>query len=245
MKKIRLDILLVERHLVDSRTIAQRLIMAGEVKVNGDIAMLPSQKVDTSSTLEILQSQPYISRGGEKLKAALSAFGREDLTGQICVDVGASTGGFTDCLLQHGAARVYAVDVGYGLLHWSFRNHPKVVVMEKTNARYLESFPEKINFVTMDVSFISLDRLLPVVKKWFGGQGEVIALIKPQFEVGRKEASKGRGVIRDKELHDKVVARIIKISISLGYVVKGTVLSPLVGPKGNREFFIHLVFPNN
>ena len=245
MQKIRLDILLVERHLVESRTGAQRLIMAGEVVVNGDIAMLPSQKVDKSSTLEILQTQPYISRGGEKLKAALSAFGREDLTGKICADVGASTGGFTDCLLKHGAIKVYAIDVGYGLLHWSLRNHPKVVVMEKTNARYLETLPEKINLVTIDASFISLDRLLPVVKKWFGKQGEVIALIKPQFEVSRKEASKGRGVIWDKELHEKVVSGIIETSIRLGYLFKGTVSSPLLGPKGNREFFIHLAFPKN
>jgi 23S rRNA (cytidine1920-2'-O)/16S rRNA (cytidine1409-2'-O)-methyltransferase len=198
MKKERLDVLLTERGLVETRSLAQRLVMAGQVRVDGQVVSKPAVKVLANAMLEIDHGPRFVSRGGEKLEGALQAFGLIDLQGQVCADVGASTGGFTDALLQHGAEKVYAIDVGYGVLHWKLRSHPRVVSMERTNARYVTTLPEPMQFATVDASFISLKILLPVVSGWFSPEGgQVVALIKPQFEAGRQDAAKGEGVIRD------------------------------------------------
>lgn len=246
MKKKRLDIILVERGLAESRSMAQRLTMAGEVLVDGQIASKPGQAVSESVRISLKAKPPYVSRGGEKLLGALKAFSMSDLRGMTCVDVGASTGGFSDCLLQHGAVRVYAVDVGYGQLHDKLRNDSRVVVMERTNARNITEFPEAIDLVTVDASFISLKILLPVIKSWAkGGALIVIALIKPQFEVGRELAAKGKGVIRDESVHKAVVDDIQNFAQQEGFVSKGTIQSPLTGPKGNKEFLINLCLNPN
>lgn len=260
-KKVRVDVLMVERGLVESRSKAQRLVMAGQVRADGQVVLKPSANVETGASLEVDEGPPYVSRGGEKLEFALRSFSVE-VGGRVCADVGASTGGFTDCLLQHGAARVYAVDVGKGILHWRLRQDPRVVVMERTNARYLGRLPEPVDLVTIDASFISLKLLLTVVSGWFtGGQtaqtdaagldhasdrsriGTVIALVKPQFEIGRKEAAKGDGVIRDPLLHRKVLQEVLGFAQQAGYRVAGLVRSPLVGPKGNVEFLAVLSYP--
>jgi 23S rRNA (cytidine1920-2'-O)/16S rRNA (cytidine1409-2'-O)-methyltransferase len=257
MPKIRLDLLLVARGLVESRSLAQRLVMAGQVRVDGEVVLKPAAKVVANAGLEIYQGPPYVSRGGEKLAAALKAF-KLDVNGRVCADVGASTGGFTDCLLQNGAARVYAIDVGKGILHWKLRQDSRVVVMEGVNARYLERLPEPVQVVTIDASFISLKILLPVVKGWFAnqaaeeplalphgeglaqGDSHVLALIKPQFEAGRREVSRGGGVIRDPKIHKDVLLRVIDSGREQGYTPRGLIRSPLVGPKGNVEFLIWL-----
>jgi len=240
MKK-RLDVWLVEKGLAESRSQAQRLIMAGQVRVGQTIAQKPGQMVDPGLEVEVIQPARFVSRGGEKLEAALVEFGLTDLTGRVCVDVGSSTGGFTDCLLQHGAARVFAVDVGYGVLHWKLRRDERVVVMERTNARYLKGFDEKIDFVTIDASFISLKILLPVVRHWLSDdEGEVVALIKPQFEAGQEEAARGEGVIRDSQVHRQVLSEIVDFCQREGWVIRGLMRSPLTGPKGNIEFLIWL-----
>ena len=242
MDKIRVDILLVQRGLVESQSKAQRFVMAGQVRVNGEIVPKPSVAVPQNASIEIKTSREYVSRGGKKLIAALSEFNVQ-VKGLVCADVGASTGGFTDCLLQHGAARIYAIDVGYGVLHWKLRNDVRVVVMERTNARYLESLPELVSLVTVDASFISLNYLLPVIKNWFKDQpGRVIALIKPQFEAGREQARVGGGVIRDEAVHVEVLERVLQAAGSMGYVIKGLIASPLRGPKGNIEFLADLEF---
>ena len=243
MTKSRLDILLHERGLVESRTQAQRLIMAGQVRVNGQVVLKPAIQVNPDDLLDVIKNPAFVSRGGEKLLSALHSF-TVKVEGQICADVGASTGGFTDCLLQNGAAKVYAIDVGYGLLHWKLRNDPRVISLERTNARYVESMPELISLITIDTSFISLRILLPVVKAWFGSQGgDVVALIKPQFEAGRVEADRGEGVIRDPMIHKRVVEMISDFARSEGYSKQGIIESPLQGPKGNHEFLIHLSYP--
>ncbi|MCJ7624800.1 MAG: TlyA family RNA methyltransferase [Anaerolineaceae bacterium] len=244
MKKSRLDLLLVEKKLAESRSKAQRLIMAAQIRVNGQIILKPSTKVSVTSDLSITKEPRFVSRGGEKLEKALNDFGLDSLSGLVCADVGSSTGGFTDCLLQYGAARVYAIDVGYGLLHWKLRNNPKVVSMERTNARYLVKIEESIHFVTIDASFIPLNLLLPTVKGWFEDSGgSVIALIKPQFEAGRSDVAKGKGVIRDSEIHKKVVLSVLEFVIDEGYSVNGLLRSPLLGPKGNTEFLTYLKYP--
>jgi 23S rRNA (cytidine1920-2'-O)/16S rRNA (cytidine1409-2'-O)-methyltransferase len=241
MAKARLDVLLVHRGLAESRTAAQRLIMAGKIRVAGELITEPSRRVDENIPIELDSGPKYVSRGGEKLEPALHAFGLENLQGFVCADVGASTGGFTDCLLQHGAQKVYAIDVGYGILHWRIRQDPRVIVMERTNARHVESLPEAIHLVTVDASFISLKILLPVIKKWLASpMGHVIALIKPQFEAGREEVTKGEGVIRDEAVHQKVIKEVLQNAIELGYQVEGLIQSPLRGPKGNIEFLVHL-----
>jgi len=245
MPKTRLDVLLTERGLAESRSKAQAIIMAGQVRVDDQVTLKPATRVLTSASLTIDSGPRFVSRGGEKLDAALEAF-QIDLSGRVCADVGASTGGFTDCMLQRGAARVYAIDVGKGILHWKMRNHPRVVVMEKTNARYVESFPEALDFVTVDASFISLKILLPVVVSWFAasasevGQAGVVALIKPQFEAGRKDVSRGDGVIRDPEIHRQVLDDILGFAQQAGLGVRGLVRSPIQGPKGNVEFLAWL-----
>lgn len=240
VEKIRLDILLHERGLAESRSLAQRLIMAGQVRVDGVVVDKPSIKFPNDVQVEVDAGPRYVSRGGEKLEAGLIAWDLLDLAGLVCVDVGASTGGFTDCLLQHGASRVYAIDVGYGLLHWKLRNDPRVISMEKTNARYLGPFPEKIDLVVVDASFISLKVLLSVIHGWFDDQGKVIALIKPQFEAGKKDAARGEGVIRDPAIHRRVIQEVVRNAESIGFGVRGLIRSPLLGPKGNVEFLVLL-----
>ncbi|MEB2335003.1 MAG: TlyA family RNA methyltransferase [Anaerolineaceae bacterium] len=266
MPRIRLDVLLVERGLAESRTKAQALIMAGQVRVADQVALKSGMSVDSASTVTVDSGPRFVSRGGEKLDAALEAF-NIDVNGLVCADVGASTGGFTDCLLQRGAAKVYAIDVGKGILHWKLRNDPRVAVMEETNARYVESLSERIDLVTIDASFISLKILLPVVKRWIvksdsnrqaredrkenlnlsdlGGLsgskksvGETIALIKPQFEAGKKDVSRGDGVIRDPEIHKQVLLDVLTFAQNTGFSIRGLTKSPLLGPKGNVEFLV-------
>jgi 23S rRNA (cytidine1920-2'-O)/16S rRNA (cytidine1409-2'-O)-methyltransferase len=243
MRKIRLDVLLADRGLAESRSQAQKLVMAGQVRVNGQVVIKPAVTFTNDVEIAVDLGPRYVSRGGEKLEAALSAFELDQLNGQVCVDVGASTGGFTDCLLQHGAGKVYAVDVGYGVLHWKLRNDPRVVVMERTNARYIEGFPEPVSLVTIDASFISLKILLPPLKGWLAGGGEAVALIKPQFEAGRSEVSRGDGVIQDPEVHRQVLAQILTFAQEQGFEIRGLIRSPLKGPKGNIEFLVHLAYP--
>ncbi|MBL7064222.1 MAG: TlyA family RNA methyltransferase [Anaerolineae bacterium] len=234
MAKKRLDVLLVERGLAESRAQAQRLIRAGLVRVRGQVADKPGTQMATNVEITLQARPRFVSRGGEKLEAALARFGL-DVTGAVAADVGASTGGFTDCLLQHGARRVYAIDVGYGQLAWRLRNDPRVVVMERTNARYLESLPQPVNLVTADVAFISLGLILPAAVRWLSPGGQVVALIKPQFEAGRREVGKG-GVVRDPEVHRRVLERVVSIAAELGLGLCGLMPSPLRGPAGNVEF---------
>lgn len=234
MAKRRLDVLLVERGLAESRTQAQRLIRAGLVRVAGQVADKPGTQVATNAAITLQARPRFVSRGGEKLEAALVRFGL-DVRGWVAADVGASTGGFTDCLLQHGARCVYAIDVGYGQLDWRLRNDPRVVVMERTNARYLESLPEPVDLVTVDVSFISLGLILPMAVRWLKPGGRVVALIKPQFEAGRREVGKG-GVVRDPQVHRRVLERVLDIAAGLDLGLRGLMPSPLRGPAGNVEF---------
>jgi len=239
MKKERLDILLTDRGLVESRSLAQKLVMAGNILVDGQPIFKPATKVNLSSEITVQSGPKYVSRGGEKLEPALVSFGLVNLEDKICADLGSSTGGFTDCMLQHGAKRVYAVDVGYGILHWKLRNDVRVVAMERTNARYIKGFQDQIDLVTIDASFISLKTLLPGVKEWLPFDGNVIALIKPQFEAGKQEAAKGAGVIRDQMIHRKIVRDILTFVLELEFDIKGLLLSPIKGPKGNIEFLSH------
>lgn len=253
MPKVRLDVLLVEKGLADSRAKAQALIMAGQVRVAGQVALKPAVAIQPDSALTVDTGPRFVSRGGEKLDGALDAFNL-DVTGFICADVGASTGGFTDCLLQRGAAKVFAIDVGKGILHWKLRNDSRVVVMEETNARFVESLPEKVDFVTVDASFISLKVLLPVIKNWlvhfplstslesgkWKVESEIVALIKPQFEAGKKEVSRGDGVIRDPEIHRLVLVDVLTFAKNEGFGLRGLVKSSLLGPKGNAEFLVWL-----
>jgi 23S rRNA (cytidine1920-2'-O)/16S rRNA (cytidine1409-2'-O)-methyltransferase len=252
MTKTRLDVLLVERGLSESRSLAQRLIMAGQVRVDGQVVFKPATAISKESVLQLVSGPRFVSRGGEKLVAAFEAW-PIDVTDCICADVGASTGGFTDCLLQHGAAKVYAIDVGKGILHWKIRSDKRVVVMEGTNARYVETLPESVKLVTIDASFISLKVLLPVVREWIPsppstlpvgegrrGEGGIIALIKPQFEAGRKETAKGEGVIRDPDVHRRVLEEVLTFAQDNGFSVRGLIRSPVLGPKGNVEFLAWL-----
>ncbi len=227
---------MVERGLAESRTVAQRLILAGEVRVDGQTAPKASHLIAPEQIVEVIGGPAYVSRGGDKLAAALAAFGL-DLTGKTCADVGASTGGFTDCMLQHGATSVFAIDVGHGILHWKLRQDPRVVVMERTNARYLTQLPAPVDLATVDVSFISLGLILPVVANWLKPGGDVVALVKPQFEAGRKAVGKG-GVVRDPAVHRKVLQDVLGISVSAGLAPQGLIRSPLRGPKGNVEFLM-------
>lgn len=240
MQKKRLDVLMVEKGLVESRNQAQRLIMAGEVLVNGELPSRPSEVFSDDVAITLKENPPFLSRGGEKLEGALQAFHLTNLEGKICADIGASTGGFTDCLLQHGAQKVYAVDVGYGQLHWKLRNDARVVVMEKTNARNLQKLPEAMDMVVVDVSFISLRTLFPVLKNLLKkNEAEMITLIKPQFEAGRQEAARGRGVIRDHTIHRRVLESVLGDAQEQGLYLHGLIQSPIKGPKGNIEFLAH------
>lgn len=234
MAKERLDVLLTKRGLAGSRAEAQRLIRAGEVRVAGQIADKPGAQVATNAEIAVAAHPRFVSRGGEKLEAALARF-ELNVMGVAAADVGASTGGFTDCLLQHGARRVYAIDVGYGQLDWRLRNDPRVVVMERTNARYLEGLPEPVGLVTADVSFISLRLILPAAVGWLEPDGQAIALIKPQFEAGPRHVEKG-GVVRDPEVHRRVLEHVLCAAAELGLGLRGLMPSPLRGPAGNVEF---------
>ncbi len=238
MAKVRLDQLLVQRNLVESRERAQRLIMAGEVLVNDRVADKPGMQIADDVIIRIKEPLPYVSRGGLKLAAALDRF-PIPIAQQVCADVGASTGGFTDCLLQRGAARVYAIDVGYGQLDWKLRSDPRVVVMDRTNARYVESLPEPIDLSVIDASFISLRLILPAVLKWLRAQAQIVALIKPQFEAGRDRVGKG-GVVRDPEIHADVLRSIGQVARELGCSPIDLIRSPIEGPAGNVEFLIWL-----
>jgi 23S rRNA (cytidine1920-2'-O)/16S rRNA (cytidine1409-2'-O)-methyltransferase len=251
MPKLRLDLILTERGLAESRAKAQAIIMAGQVRVNGQMVDKASATFAPDVPVEIETGPRFVSRGGEKLLAALEAFPVNPL-GLTCADVGASTGGFTDCLLQHGAAKVYAIDVGKGILHYKLRTDPRVIVMEETNARFVESLPEPIQLIVCDASFISLKILLPVMKKWTplrlppisskmegkqeGGEGGIITLIKPQFEAGKKEVARGKGVVRDAEIHRNVLLDVLTFAQSEELIARGLVRSPVLGPKGNTEF---------
>jgi 23S rRNA (cytidine1920-2'-O)/16S rRNA (cytidine1409-2'-O)-methyltransferase len=238
--KRRLDLLLVARGLAASREEAQRMILAGEVRVGDRAARKASETVVEDVELRAeRRAERFVSRGGEKLEGALASFG-VDVAGGVAIDVGASTGGFTDCLLRRGAARVYAVDVGYGQLDWRLRLDPRVVVIERTNVRRLpaERIPEPVDLATIDVSFISLRLVLPKVAEVVRPGGAVVALVKPQFEVGKGKVGKG-GVVRDPRLHAEAVDAARAAARTLGFEERGFVESPLRGPAGNREFFLY------
>jgi len=239
-KKSRLDRLLVEKGLIESREKAKALILAGNVLVNGTRTNKAGTLVKSDASLEVLQKIPYASRGGLKLEAALRNFNIE-VRDKTAMDVGASTGGFTDCLLQRGIKKVYAVDVGYGQLAWKLRNNPRVILLEKTNIRYLKKdvVPTKIDIATIDVSFISLLKVIPKVMEFLASAGEIVALIKPQFEVTKREVGKG-GVVKDEAKRLEVLEKITKEVKNMGLIVKGVIKSPLLGPKGNTEYFIYL-----
>lgn len=238
MAKVRLDQLLVQRRLVESRERAQRLIMAGEVLVNDRVADKPGIPIAADAVIQIKQPLPYVSRGGLKLAAALDRFPIL-IEHVVCADVGASTGGFTDCLLQRGAARVYAIDVGYGQLDWKLRSDPRVSVMDRTNARYVESLPEPIGLAVIDASFISLRLILPAVLKWLSAEPHIVALIKPQFEAGRDRVGQG-GVVRDPQVHAEVLRSIAQFAQELGCSPIDLIRSPIEGPAGNVEFLMWL-----
>jgi len=240
MAKIRLDQLVIQRGLCGSRGKAQALIRAGQVLVDDRPMDKPGTQVGADAEVRIRgEVLPYVGRGGLKLEAALDAF-EVDPTGRICADLGASTGGFTDCLLQRGAAKVFAVDVGYGQLAWSLRNDPRVVVMERTNARNLASLPHAPSLIVGDLSFISLTKILPAVCRLAAPGAEAVLLIKPQFEVGRDQVGKG-GVVRDPAARTAAIAHVCAEARSLGATVHGTIPSPLPGAKkGNVEELLHL-----
>ncbi len=236
--KSRLDVALVARGLVDTRAKAQSLIMARRVLVNEQFVDKPGTAVHDDDQLRVSSLEhPWVGRGGIKLAHALETFS-VDVTGKICADIGASTGGFTDVLLQQGSAKVYAVDVGYGQLDASLRNNPRVVVREKVNARFLQpsDFDERIDFVSIDVSFISLKLILPAVAKFL--RGDLVALIKPQFEVGRGEVGKG-GIVRDDAKRGAAVESVVDFAKEIGFEVKGVVESPVKGAEGNVEYLMH------
>jgi 23S rRNA (cytidine1920-2'-O)/16S rRNA (cytidine1409-2'-O)-methyltransferase len=236
--KPRLDRLLVERGLAPTREKAQALIMAGDVLIDGHKAQKSGQPVDPECRLEVLAQPPFVSRGGLKLDAALSQFAIA-VTGRVCLDVGASTGGFTDCLLQRGATRVHAVDVGTGQLDWKIRSDPRVVVHEKLNARYLrpDDLGESIGLAVCDVSFISVTLILPAVKAVLQPAGEMVILVKPQFEVGKGQVGKG-GIVRDTELQQAACRRVDDAARQLGFETS-LMESPILGAEGNREFLLH------
>ncbi|MGD2180071.1 TlyA family RNA methyltransferase [Lusitaniella coriacea] len=243
MAKQRLDMLLVDLNLCPSRQQAQRLIRAGEVKVNRQIIDKPGTEVEKSATVEVREKPPYVSRGGEKLKKALEVF-EIPIKGRICLDGGISTGGFTDCLLQLGAKQVYGVDVGYGQVAWRLRQDDRVILKERTNLRYLQ--PEDLygdnpraNFGVVDVSFISLSKIFPALWTLLEAPKEVILLIKPQFEVGRDRVGK-KGVVRDPQDHAQAIWQVIQSALGLGWFYCDLTFSPITGPAGNIEYLLWL-----
>lgn len=238
LAKYRLDVLLVERQLAPTRSKAQGMIMAGEVIVNGAMVDKPGSQYPASVEITLVSKPQFVSRGGDKLAGALHDFSYSP-SSKICADVGASTGGFTDCLLQNGASKVYAIDVGYGQLAHKLRDDNRVIPMERTNARYLTVLPEPIELVVIDASFISLKLILPTIKGWLSPSSDIIALIKPQFEAGRSDVGKG-GVVRDSQIHERVIQEIALFSQTLNFQVHGLTQSQLKGPSGNIEFLIWL-----
>lgn len=241
MTKIRLDVAMVERGLAPTREKARARIMAGEVRVNGTPAAKAGQEVQEDAEITVVgDAIPFVSRGGLKLDKAIRVF-PITLRDRVCADIGASTGGFTDCMLQNGASHVYAVDVGYGQLDWKLRTDERVSVMERTNARYMERswYPVPITFASIDVSFISLKLILPPLYECLEEGGEVVALIKPQFEAGRAEIGKN-GVVRDAAVHKRVCEDLMQFSESIGFTVLGLSFSPITGPKGNIEFLLYI-----
>lgn len=236
--KKRLDVLVYERGLAPSREMAQRYISAGEVFVDGELHTKPGTRFEEHVELSLKAAAQFVSRGGLKLQSALEAF-QVVVENKVCADVGASTGGFTDCLLQYGASKVYALDVGYGQLALKIRQDPRVVVMERVNVRYLEQLDEPVELVVIDVSFISLSLVLPVVAKWLLPQGGVIPLIKPQFEAGKSDVGKG-GIIKDHAVHRRVLENVLDQAAAMGYGVHGLIQSGITGSKGNVEFLAWL-----
>jgi len=240
-EKERLDILVVNNNLVASRELAKSFIMAGKVYVNGNKECKPGTKIDIHSIITINDtSMKYVSRGGFKLEKAMESFGIS-LAGKVCMDIGASTGGFTDCMLQNGAAKVFAVDVGYGQFAWSLRTDERVVCMEKTNIRYVvhENVGEYLDFASIDVSFISLTKVLLPIKQLLKEDAGIVCLIKPQFEAGRENVGK-KGVVRDKKVHKDVITTVLDFAISIGFNVIGISYSPIKGPEGNIEYLAYI-----
>jgi 23S rRNA (cytidine1920-2'-O)/16S rRNA (cytidine1409-2'-O)-methyltransferase len=238
--KYRLDRLVVERGMASSREKAQALIMSGQVLVDGQKATKAGASIDTAAELKLVgEPAPFVSRGGVKLDAALEAFAI-DLTGLICLDIGASTGGFTDCMLQRGAAKVYAVDVGAGQIDWRLRQHSRVVLREKLNARYLEpsDIGELVDFAAMDVSFISATMILPRLAAVIKPSGGLVVLVKPQFEVGRRQVGKG-GIVRDPALHAAAVEKVTAAALTGGFTNPRSIPSPIKGADGNQEFLLY------
>ncbi|MDK2823243.1 MAG: rRNA (cytidine1920-2-O)/16S rRNA (cytidine1409-2-O)-methyltransferase [Clostridia bacterium] len=241
MEKMRLDVAMVKQGLVNSREKAKALIMAGQVMVDGKRVDKAGTSVELSSKIKIYGPiLPYVSRGGLKLEKALNFF-PINLMNKVVADIGASTGGFTDCALQNGAQKVYAIDVGYGQLDWKLRTDSRVINMERTNARYLtpSDLGEQVDFVTIDVAFISLDKILPVIKTILKKDGEVVALIKPQFEAGKEKVGK-KGVVKDPDVHWEVIKKVLDLSKGLGFGIKGLTYSPVKGPEGNVEYLLWL-----
>jgi 23S rRNA (cytidine1920-2'-O)/16S rRNA (cytidine1409-2'-O)-methyltransferase len=236
--KRRIDSLLVERGLVESRAKAQALIMAGEVEVDGKTIIKSGTLVAEEAAITVLQPPPFVSRGGIKLDYALDRF-QLDVSSKVAADIGASTGGFTDCLLKRGAGRVYAIDVGYGQLDYRLRQDKRVVVMERVNARYPISLPEKIDLATMDLSFISVEKVLPSVAKLLKADGYLVVLLKPQFEARRSEVGKG-GIVKQPPVHARVLGRFIAWMVNHGFRLGGLAASPILGAEGNMEFFLLL-----
>ncbi len=237
-KGIRLDHAMVERGLVETRSKAKAMIMAGDVNVNLQKEMRAGRPIAETDEITLKAKPRFVSRGGDKMEGALNAFGI-DVTGMVAADFGSSTGGFTDCLLQRGADRVYAIDVGYGILDERMRTDDRVVSMERTNARYVETLPEPIDIVVIDVSFISLNLMFPAVKNVLAPHGMCVPLIKPQFEAGPENIGK-RGVVRDPAVHEMVLRKVLGFAADHGLAARGLVASPLRGPNGNIEFLAHL-----
>ena len=240
--KMRLDLLLVERGLAETRQRAQALIMSGQVYVREQRVDKAGAQVEAGAPVEVRgQGLRYVSRGGLKLEKAMETFPGLNLNGAVCADIGASTGGFTDCMLQNGAAKVYAVDVGYGQLAWSLRQDPRVICLERTNARYLtrEQIPDPLDFASVDVSFISLRLILPALRALLKPAGQAVCLVKPQFEAGREQVGK-KGVVRDPKVHLEVVEHFLADARETGFCVKGMTFSPIRGPEGNIEYLAHL-----
>ncbi len=238
MAKSRLDVLIIEKGLLESRNKAQALIMAGKVMVDGQIVTKAGMQISTAADITIKSELPYVSRGGTKLVAALDTFNINPKH-TICADVGASTGGFTDVLLQRGADRVYAIDVGYGQLAWKLRQDERVMVLERTNARYLANLSEPVNLITVDASFISLNLLLPTIVGWLTSPGYIVALVKPQFEAGKTQVGKG-GVVREAAVHRAVLNNAVNYATHANLSFLGLTCSPITGPAGNHEFLLYL-----
>lgn len=233
-EKQRLDVVLHERGLAPTRAKAHGMIMAGEVLVDGRIVDKPGTRIGPESRIEIRNKPRFVSRGGDKLAGALADF-QLDVSERVCADVGASTGGFTDCLLQNGAVKVYAIDVGYGLIDYTLRQDARVILMERTNARYVEHLDEPVSLVVVDASFISLRLLLPVIKGWLTPQADIITLVKPQFEAGRKDIGKG-GVVKEQAVHRRVLEEVLAFALEQEYSIRGLTRSPIKGQAGNIEF---------